>query len=434
MKCKMTFLVLFLSAHVGTVGAQSAAQIEALETRINEQQRQFDIMRVEQQRQLDAMREELETLKKAAGITAVAGEQQSMAQISSDDVNPEPEHGRFVMRRSESAVLTLGGRLHRVLMQVDDGASRNGFFMDSGQGPTMLRADVRSRVNSEWTLAGALEVGIQSNPAFQVSQDNPNPGTNISVREADLEVQSDRFGKFSFGRGFAAAWVVPELDLSGTVPSALLANGNLAPGMKFVERTTDELSSITVSQHFADTERLLLVDRFRYDSPAFGGGFRLAGTIAADSRWDTALRFYPTVENWTIRAAATYQHKPYQDLDHRFELGASARHDASGLSLTAGWIHGEALDERDLEAYIIKAGWLAELNSLGPTAFSIDYSTGSDARLAGDEARSFGIFAQQKWEALGLDLYGGYRRYTVDRPDINLRPMDVLVFGGIYTF
>ena len=67
MKGKMTFLVLFLSAHVGTVGAQSAAQIEALETRINEQQRQFEAMREEQQRQLDAMREELHLYAKNAG-------------------------------------------------------------------------------------------------------------------------------------------------------------------------------------------------------------------------------------------------------------------------------------------------------------------------------------------------------------------------------
>jgi hypothetical protein len=416
-------LVMFLLAHAVTVNAEWSEQIEAYEKRI-----------IEQQRQLDAMREELEALKKAAGTPAVIGEEQAPSQTASEDIKPEPDHGPIVIRRSESAVLTLGGRLHRVLMQVDDGASRNGFFMDSGQGPTMLRADVKSRVNSEWTLSGALEVGIQSNPAFQVSQDDPNPGTDISVREADLELESDRIGKFSFGRGFAAAWVVSEFDLSGTVPSALLATGNLAPGMKFIDRTTDELSSITVSQHFADTERLLLVDRFRYDSPAFGGGFRLSGTIAADSRWDTALRFYPTYENWTVRAAATYQHEPFQDLDYRFEIGASARHNATGLSLTAGWIHGEATDDRNPTAYVIKAGWLAELNSLGPTAFSVDFSAGSDARLASDDAESFGIFAQQRWAAVDLDLYGGYRRYTVDRPDINLRPMDVLVVGGIYTF
>ncbi len=195
-------------------------------------------------------------------------------------------------------------------MQVDDGASTNGFFMDSDQGPTMLRADISSRVSSDWTLGGALEVGIQSNRPFRVNQDNPNPGTDLTVREADLELKSDRYGTFSFGRGFSAAWTTPEIDLSGTVPSALLATGNLAPGMQFVDRATNELSGIAVSQHFADTERLLLVDRLRYDSPSFGGGFQLSGTLAADARWDAALRYFPSLDDWTMHAAGTYQSKP----------------------------------------------------------------------------------------------------------------------------
>ena len=306
--------------------------------------------------------------------------------------------------------------------------------MDSDQGPTMLRADISSRVNSGWTLSGALEVGIQSNRASQVSQDNPNPGTDITVREADVVLQSDEYGTFSFGRGFAAAWVVSEIDLSGTVPSALLATGNLAPGMKFVDRTTNELSTITINQHFADTERLLLVDRLRYDSPSFGGGFQLSGTIAADARWDAALRFFPTFENWTIRAAATYQQKPFQDIEDRYEISFSARHNETGLNLTTGLVRGEAADRRDLSGYIIKAGWLTNLNSLGSTAFSADFSFGRDVRLADDEAESVGVFVQQKWDSVGLDLYGGLRRYEVERPDIGLKPMNVFALGAIYTF
>ena len=57
---------------------------------------------------------------------------------SAQSVEDEP----FVLRRTENGVFTLGGRVHRVMMWVDDGASTNGFFMDSDQGPTMLRADI----------------------------------------------------------------------------------------------------------------------------------------------------------------------------------------------------------------------------------------------------------------------------------------------------
>ena len=306
--------------------------------------------------------------------------------------------------------------------------------MDSDQGPTMLRADISSRVNSEWTLSGALEVGIQSNRPFRVNQDNPNPGTDLTVREADIELKNDRYGTFSFGRGFSAAWITPEIDLSGTLPSALLAVGNLAPGMQFVDRVTNELSGIAVAQHFADTERLLLVDRLRYDSPRFGGGFQLSGTLAADARWDAALRYYPSNDNWTIRAAATYQHKPFQDIDDRYDIGFAARHNDTGLNINVGFVGGKTADRRDPSAYVIKAGWLANLNNLGYTAFSVDFSSGSDARLADDEVESLGLFVQQKLDSVGLDLYGGFRRYEVERPDIDLRPMNVLALGAIFAF
>ena len=104
------------------------------------------------------------------------------------------------------------------------------------------------------------------------------------------------------------------------------------------------------------------------------------------------------------------------------------------MNINVGLVGGEARGGRDPSAYIIKAGWLTNLNSFGYTAFSIDFSSGSDARLADDEAESFGLFVQQKLDSVGLDLYGGFRRYEVERPDIDLRPMNVFVLGTIFTF
>ena len=424
MKRAAGLLMLLAITYAGDSGAQSLEQIAEYEKRIDEQQQQ-----------LDAMREELEALKRMAGMDAVATEESNVAEVGIAEAHEE-NAGRepLVISRSENSVLTLGGRVHRVIMQVDDGASTNGFFTDSDQGPTMLRADISSQVSGDWTLSAALEVGIQSNRPFRVNQDNPNPGTDITVRDADLKLKSDRFGTFSFGRGFSAAWTTPEIDLSGTVPSALLATGNLAPGMQFVDRSTNELSGIAVAQHFADTERLLLVDRLRYDSPRFGGGFQLSGTLAADARWDAALRYYPSNDNWTIRAAATYQHEPYQDIDDRYDIGFAARHNATGLNINVGLAGGAARDRRNPSVYIIKAGWLTKLNSLGYTAFSVDFSSGTDVRLADDEAESTGLFVQQRLDSIGLDLYGGLRRYAVERPDIDLKPMQVIALGAIYTF
>jgi len=412
-------LILFATA----AGAHSIEQIEAYERRLEGQQRQ-----------LDAMRAELEALKQLAGVEASSPAAATEREMPESTVDTNSGNAPFVVRRSDNGVLSLSGRVHRVVMQVDDGASRNGFFMDSDQGPSVLRADASTQASNGWKISGALEVGMQSNRSFMVSQDDPNPGTDIQMREADIVFEHDRFGKASIGRGLAAALLYPELDLSGTVPAALLNVGNLAPGMKFVDRSTNELSSIQVFHHFVDTERLGLVDRVRYDSPTFAGRLQLSGTVAADARWDAAARYYTSGDDWTFRAATTYEHKPYRDIEDRITLGISARHNATGLSLTAAVARGNATDGREGTGYVVKGGWLTNLNSLGHTAFSLDYTTGNDAFLDGDEADSFGFFTLQKWDEIGLDLYAGFRKYEVKRPDIDLKPLDVLAFGVLYSF
>ena len=209
----------------------------------------------EQQAQIESFQSELELLNNRKD------------QPANQEDSARDSDKTFVLTNSSKTEMILSGRIHRVVMRVDDGASTNGFFMDSDQGPTMLRADIKTLKYNDWIVSGALEIGIQSNRSFNVSQNNPNPGTDIQTREANINLQNEKYGKFSLGRGFSAAWVAPEIDLSGTVPAALLAVGNLAPGMLFADRANNQLTDIHVHNHFVDTERLLLVDRFRYDSP-----------------------------------------------------------------------------------------------------------------------------------------------------------------------
>ena len=378
----------------------------------------------QQQAEIDALRSEIESLKNL--------NDQPTTHI--DTSQAEEVGNKFVLRKTPAGEMTLSGRIHRVIMLVEDGVSTNGFFMDSDQAPTMLRTDVKTSDNNDWIISGALEVGLQSNRPFDVSQDNPNPGTDIRVREANVNLESEKLGKFSLGRGFSAAWVVSEFDLSGTSRAALLAVGNLAPGMKFVNRSNGQLSDIQVFNHFADTERLLLVDRFRYDSPRFGNAAQVSGTIAADSRWDLALRYYPALVNWTLRSAVTYQHEPSLDFNDRLDLGVSARHNDTGLSLTVGLVRAERTDGEIASGYVSKLGWITNINSLGSTAFSLDYTDGNDTRIIGDRARSLGLFAYQKWDKVGLDFYVGYRLYDVKRPDIDLYALNIFVLGAIFSF
>jgi hypothetical protein len=306
--------------------------------------------------------------------------------------------------------------------------------MDSEQRFSTLRADATKMYDGDWAVSGALEVSIQSNPAILVSQDNPNPGTDLTVRDAEVVIEHVKFGKARLGRVIAAAWAAHELDLSGTLPAALLATGVLAPAMKFVDKSTNGLSDLRVLDYFFAGERLLLVDGIRYDSPRFGGGVQLSGTYAADERWDAALRYYPTFDGWSVRAVATYQHRSQSDFEHRGDLGLSVRHDVTGLSLTGGLVRLSRKSGRDANTGILKAGWVNDVVSLGATALSIDYSLGSDVRLAEDRAESIGLFAQQSWDSVRVVFYAGYRTYHVTRPDINLERLHTFTTGAVLSF
>jgi hypothetical protein len=330
--------------------------------------------------------------------------------------------------------IILSGRVHRTVMLVEDGASLNGFFMDSGQSVSMLRAEASKRADGDWTVAGALEVGIQSNPPILVSQDNPNPGTDLTVRYAEFALEHAKFGKMRWGRVLAAAWVVSEYDLSGTVPSAILAPGVLAPGMKFVDQSNNELSDFRVRDYFFAGERLLLTDGVCYESPRFWGGGQLSGTYAADERWDAACRYYPAFDKWNLRAAATYQHKPLLEIEHRGDLGLSVRHEGTGLSLTGALVRGRTRSGRDATGHVLKAGWICKAVALGATALSIDSGRTNDTMLAGDRAESIGVFAQQNWDAVQVVFYAGYRMYDVRRPDISLSRLHTIVTGAMLAF
>ena len=81
-----------------------------------------------------------------------------------------------------------------------------------------------------------------------------------------------------------------------------------------------------------------------------------------------------------------------------------------------------------------RAQTVAAVVSLGKTAFSIDYYEVKDLRLPGDKAESIGLFAVQKWPEYGVDFYAGFRRYDVQRSDINLKDLNLVRLGIALNF
>ena len=313
-----------------------------------------------------------------------------------------------------------------------DGAETAALFTDSEQGPTVAKLDVTAEPSSSVTIGAVLALQIQQNRPLLVSQDETDAGIDVTGRFAEVFVQS-KVGKFSLGRGFAASWYSPEIDLSMTQFAALLPVGMLSPGLKFVDTATDSLSDIQVRTHFVDLERLLIQDRVRYDSPRFGG-LQASGTVAADGRWDGALRSRHTPGDFTIAGGTSYANKPFEGVDWRWDVGLSARHEPTGINATVGYLLERMERGTDATSWIVKLGWLADLVTIGQTAFAADYSRITDLRIDGDRATSVGFVAMQKWPTYGLSFYVGIRRYDVERPDVDLEPMLVFPLGVVFAF
>lgn len=330
----------------------------------------------------------------------------------------------------------LGGRVHRMVQLVADGRETDIFFTDSDQGPTMVRVDATARLGEKLVVGAAIEIGLQQNRPLFVSQDDPDVPFDVSSRVLEIYAAATQIGKFSLGRGFMASYVTWEVDLSGTLNASLLSVGSLFGGLKFVDRTTNELTDIHVrDHHFSDLERLLIKDRLRYDSPRFVG-LQGSASIAAADRWDVALRTRHLAGDFRMVGASTYQRNPFLNLDWRWDGGLSTRHEPTGLNATVAVFsqRPHATEMREAHGFIVKLGWLAELMPIGKTAVSADIARNFNIGIDGDEGKSFGIFVLQNWDQFGIRVYVGVRQYDVDRPDISLKPLTVVPFGALLQF
>lgn len=117
-----------------------------------------------------------------------------------------------ILRKNKNLAVTFSGRLHRMVLGVDDGANTDAFFTDSEQGPTMLRFDVDGKASDALSIGAIIETGIRQNRPLLVSQDKPDGGTDVTVRIAEVFLKSTGAGRFALGRGFAAAWLAQEIS------------------------------------------------------------------------------------------------------------------------------------------------------------------------------------------------------------------------------
>lgn len=307
---------------------------------------------------------------------------------------------------------TLSGQVNRLLTSVDDGTDTRLFHADNVNSQTRFRF-TGSHEYTPGIKAGIYwEVGYTSNPSSGISMANRSVDATFNERHAEVFLQSDRWGKVSFGQGDGAANGGMEVDLSGT--SVINYSSQTDIGGSFAFRNAAGPGP-TIGSTMGNLDFESRYDRIRYDTPKLGP-LSLSVSFGDKSNHDVfeAATWYGTgLAGGKLAAALGWSRERKGGVaGNEDTFGGSASYLAGNgvnVTLAAGASEDDnPASPRKKYAYG-KLGYIT-----GKHAVSVDYGRGQDFAVAGDRSKAFGlgyVYAAEKW----LDLYGGVKQHQLDR-------------------
>ncbi|GFE65848.1 porin [Litoreibacter roseus] len=342
-----------------------------------------------------------------------------------------------VQTNDRGTTVRLYGQVNRGALLGDNGTDSEVFFVDNDNSSTRFGI-IAEYEGPELTFGAQIELEAESNTSSASNGADFNEGSGdfrFNERILDLYVESARYGKLSLGQGNTASNGSAEVDLSGTSIVGYSSVADLAGSLSLNE------GSRRVGDAFSNLDGLSREDRIRYDTPNFGG-FQLGVSAGSNDEWDVALRYAAEFGATEFQSAIAYAQPMEEDIDSRISASASVLL-GSGFNFTVATGRDDRTDEREPEFYYVKAGYRTSIFAVGETAFSIDYYDGDDIAqqefgTPSDEtsSESYGLFAVQNFEDVGLEVYGGIRNYEFDDPSLGTQPDDLtaLILGARLRF
>lgn len=336
-------------------------------------------------------------------------------------------------------VFTFYGQVNLTYQSFDDGTETTSGLVDNGNWNTRIGFTYLQPLD-ELTLRYRFETGLGLRNSALVSQTFEPPW--IDWQKTSLrwfEVAADaRIGTFSFGQGSTASDGTAGLDDSFTFVAGATNSTDGFGSFRF--RDADgNLTNVSIGQvnnAFNGTRRF----RARYDTPIFNGvmlSTSYGRNILTDGDnadyYDLAIRWTGNIGDIEVRTAAGYQwiDDPDNGLTRRVAGSVTGVHVPTGLNLSVS--AGQQINGASY--YWARAGWQTDLIAAGTTYLSVDYYNGSDFLSDGARTENYGIYAVQDIDALSLNLYAGWRRFTYgDRLGNTYQDADGLLFGARWFF
>jgi len=308
------------------------------------------------------------------------------------------------------------GQFNPAYQVFDDGEETTEGVVDNGNWNSRLGFRIAQPVNDN-TLRFRVESALGLRSSAGVSQEfEPDWMDWQRTAWRWFETAYDTsYGTVSAGQGSQASDGTAGMDESFTFHAGAADSTDGFSSFRFRDGN-GELTDVNVgavNDSFDGARRF----RVRYDTPSYKGTMLSSSygrniLVSGDDRdyYDVAVRNLCNPGDFSVQTAVGYgwENNPDGDNLERVAGSTTVFHNPSGLNLAVS--AGTRIDGPDY--YYTRAGWRTEFIDAGTTSLSVDYYNGRDFISDGARTENYGLYAVQSVDALSIDVYAGWRRFT----------------------
>jgi predicted porin len=307
----------------------------------------------------------------------------------------------------------ISGQINRAVMWADNGNDSEVFHVDNDNSSTRFRFTGSEQVNDSVKIGLVWESEFQSNASNEVDiGQNSDGSSSFKERKMEAFYQMD-FGKISIGQGGGAANGTSEMDLSGTL--VIMYSSVTSTGGSLQFRDNDDTPISEIGDTRSNFNGLSRNDRLRYDAPVFGGVGLSVSSTNGDAN-ELAARYSREFNGLgKVAAAIGYVNTGDRtDPEYTQISGSLSWLHNTGINLTVAYGTRD-IDEVDNDPvnYYGKLGYKFDIH-----AIAVEYGMTEDLAQDKDESSNYGVaYVIKPWN--GVEFYGTYRAYHLERDDVS---------------
>jgi len=301
---------------------------------------------------------------------------------------------------AQATTVKVSGQVSRMVIIPDDEAGDEVQFVDIGFSGSRVRFTGDHDLGNGVKAGFRFEQQFESNRSGAVNGGQTNGGDDdfLDARYQDVYFAGS-FGKVSLGKGDGATNGGTESDLSGT---ALIATSNTQDNFG----SFDLGAGVTTSDAYRQFDGLSRVNRLRYDTPRFGGGFGVAVSYGQGSATEILGSYKGKLGSTKADFRIFFADGDDFTGDTEITGLSGSILLAGGLNFTLAYSEAEDDDGDSVEGTFVKAGY-----KVGKHAFAIDYGMGEgDGR---EDGETVGV-TYANHPVKGVEVFASYRSFDSD--------------------